>query len=160
MYFAARGQRKCLSDTQACKWTTRTDFSATAGFGFRSNSRKNGTGRHTDLTEYMRPSASVTLVPCSQPQLRWLASISPPIPSPHPLHPPSPWLECQTSGQSEPAEASWSWGFSPHVNLNAQWTTRSQILKGNEGFVRFVELHVLMFFFIIIYWALQKLRGQ
>lgn len=109
----------------------------------------------TWLSTCARPPLS-PLVPCSQPQLRWLASISPPVPPPYPLHPPSPWLECQTSGQSEPAEASWSWGFSPRVNLNAQWTTRSQILKGNEGFMLSVELHVLMVFFKILFTELSK----
>lgn len=45
-------------------------------------------------------------------------------------------------------EASWSWGFSPPVNINVQWATYSQIAKGNEGFMPSVVLHALIWSFI------------
>lgn len=99
------------------------------------------------------PSASVTPVPCSQLQLRWLASIFPPVPSPLHLHLSS--LNANPRA-SQPAEASWSWGFSSTSMLSEPrlckvWTE----MRAVWGAARFDDR-----FSIIIYWPLQKLRGQ
>lgn len=160
MYFAARGQRKCLSDTQACKWT---DFSATAGFGFRSNSGKNGTGRHTDVTEYMRPSASVTPRALFPTPAQMISIYLPSHPTPLPL-PPPPSVSLAWMPNLGPVRAGRSL-----LKLRLLATRQPQC-SVNHAFTNFKRkwgIHAVcwaarfdVFFLIIIYWALQMLRGQ